>query len=325
MEINDIYNSWENLPLADDSNSLKLYPCSMQELIYPAFFSKDHLGSYLFLFPMPERVSSQESYPEEIQGCSTELVKIHGRDYFLLSLPDNDYWSIFKYLCREIFHDLQENAYRKNDTLLRQLSALLKKFSQFFKSTPLHFSREQAIGLWGELSFLKNILLSRFSPDEALLCWKGPTADDKDFVMPHTLVEVKTTESTDNKRISISNLKQLSEESGKDLYICLNVIQETDEGAGGVTLRSLVSSIRTVLENANDAIVVFNALLSMSGYQESSPLASKAYKCETREYYRVDNSFPRLTPLNIPYGVIAAKYTVDLALVAMAIGTPDFS
>lgn len=323
MDIKDIYNSWKQIPCACSPETLKLYSCSAEASSLPCFFSRDHLGDYLFVLKLPEEDVYDTPSLESLQGCGSRIASLSGQQYFVLSLEEHDTWSLFKSLCREIFNDFQEGAYLRNDKVVRRLNEILRRFSQFFKKSKQNFSREQAVGLWGELYFLRNVIFPLIAPTEAILFWKGPTAADKDFILPRALVEVKTTEQEDDKQIKISNLKQLSDEPGKVLYIYLNVIHEVESGMSGLSLNELVSSIRALLEKHDEALITFNALLGISGYLESSPYAEKEYLFRTGAYYPVTDDFPRLTHTNIPCGIVAAKYTVDLSSQHQSLFTPE--
>lgn len=322
MDIYDNTNVWEQIPLASANEGNELIPCEKgKNMLIPSFFSRSSDGDYLFLVRFPETTEPKHYRLTELASCQWGVSRIiEDAFFYTLALTDKESWWIFKMLCLAIYEELSNHECSTNDEFVARLNKVLQRYASFFRTARSAFSAEQALGLYGELLFLRNQLIPRYGIEQALHFWKGPEAAPKDFVLLTAEFEVKTTLDSGNARIiHISNLKQLSETPGKPLYLLLYTLRQTDEGCGQ-TLNALVDNIR--MHCSDKAELLFN-LLQKSKYDRASVFSEVPYEIANQNYYAIGADFPRLTTDSVPPELFSAKYSLNLEGVPTMTHTPE--
>lgn len=311
MDIYDDTNVWERINVPRRGEPCELVRCEQdREMNTPAFFARSLDGGYLFLVRFPETQEPKKIRITELQSCHWAVSKMEKDAFFYtLILTNKDSWWIFKMLCLAIYEEFRESSTSDNDTFVYHLNKVLLRYAAFFKTAGGAFTAEQALGLYGELLFLRDALIPRFGAPKALRFWRGPEAAPKDYSLPDAEFEIKTTlDSEDSRIVKISNLKQLEDSPGKNLYLVLYTLQQTDDGCG-TTLKSLVESIQMqCLESAD----VFLSLLQRCKYNANSVHAESPYEVVAVSYFAVNADFPRMTLSTVPREVTSAKYSLDL-------------
>lgn len=154
-------------------------------------------------------------------------------------------------------------------------------------------SREKALGLLGELLFLRSII-SLHGPGFALRSWMGPPRGEHDFSLPQAEFEIKTTRS--ERRVHrISSATQMAPSLGRELYLVS--IQITDAGPleTSFSLTSVIASIRESLGAQSNH---FEQYLHEAGWRDwFEEVFTQQYQFRSRpEAFRIDDSFPAITP-----------------------------
>lgn len=318
MSIFDDTNEWKQIQAAEKEDCLTLISCEVSKaMVTPAFFSRGADDSYLFLLRYPENEKSWNSRVMSLQGCSAYSCIIQGIPFFVFSLSSTDSWWLFKMLCRSVYETVQKDNCNTNDNFIKSINKVIKQYAVFFRHAHSgSFSREDAIGLYGELLFLQNCLIPVFGAEVSLLYWTGPLGAAKDFLLSEFEFEVKTTES-DEKLIKISNLEQLEDSNDTKLYLVLHNIHHADE-VTGITLNDLVQDVLKACSGNEKASSEFKGKLHMVGYDVTSDLAEVPYTLDSRTFYLVENDFPRITKKNISPHIRSAKYSLDLDGVSQA-------
>jgi hypothetical protein len=176
-------------------------------------------------------------------------------------------------------------------------------------------SAEDEIGLFGELSFLEALAVTRSATD-AIASWRGPNAEEHDFGFSDLDLEVKTT-TGERRRHWISTATQLVPSHGRALWLVS--IQITRAGAGhGRTLRKLVDDLGTELGEASSSR--FEDLLRASGWDaDHRDLYTERWQLRSEpKALLVDETFPALTPRALavlafePGGITRVRYEVDV-------------
>ncbi|MFJ3505298.1 PD-(D/E)XK motif protein [Streptomyces sp. NPDC090135] len=179
-------------------------------------------------------------------------------------------------------------------------------------------SAEREVGLFGELVTLRS-LISCLGPEEAVGGWLGPGAEEHDFSLAETDLEVKSTLS-ENREHWISSLTQLVPTVDKPLSLISH--QFTVAGTGqGKTLAELVAEVRVMV---GDAVVAdFDRRLAATGWR-TAPGGDNGRRFRSRTspmLYLVDETFPCLTPASLAdAGVLTSsitevRYRLDLSAV----------
>jgi hypothetical protein len=177
-------------------------------------------------------------------------------------------------------------------------------------------TREELIGLFGELWFLFVWLLPNVGITETVKRWRGPLGSRHDFEWIGKSVEVKATTSARGCIHWISGLDQLSHpEMGELLFFSLHLREEA--GATN-SLPLLIGTILEQIDSDSDATSHLEALLANTGY-----LPAHAEEYSKIHFHIIDESlfivkddFPRLIPQQfsrgIPKGIEQIKYEINI-------------
>jgi len=189
----------------------------------------------------------------------------------------------------------------------------LNHWEQFMKASGLQgLSREDRIGLFGELSFLKTMLGTGLAaPSAVVASWKGPGSANQDFRTGARAVEIKATTGNSPSVTKISNEHQLDDADCDRLYLMLAWLREQE--GGGQTLPQLVDEIEGGLPGS--VVQEFADRLALAGYH---PVHRHLYEdaCYTereRHYYLVEGVFPRIRHADLRNGVSRVEYRINLA------------
>lgn len=224
---------------------------------------------------------------------------------------------------KDLFDDLILSIYSKiyNISNTEEYSELFTrhffKWSAFFENKKTDsFSRDQVKGLIGELFYLKNLLLnSELIIDDILLSWRGPYDEGHDFVFELTDYEIKTVESSKNS-VRISSEFQLESEKGKELVLVVIFVNTDIEN--GLSLKSLINDIKTiVLDKLGDNSIFINAL-AQKGLTIGDLDQFEIYRYTPIEEISYDSSrenFPKLIRSSIPEEINKISYNIRLNLI----------
>lgn len=198
---------------------------------------------------------------------------------------------------------------------VRLVQAVLSKWRRFWSGiTNAGLAREEQVGLFGEIWFLRHWLLPIVG-NSAVETWRGPIGARNDFETAGYAVEVKTSSRVDGGHV-IHGLEQLL--APPDVRLFLFSLLVRDEGTGVESLPKLIDEVRQII--ADDALVLtqFEGILAAAGYDDvHAPDYSKTkYRIRTQALYQVDPGFPRLIPSSlsdgVPLGISKVTYEVQL-------------
>lgn len=179
-------------------------------------------------------------------------------------------------------------------------------------------TREDALGLFGELWFLRRWLGTLSAT--TMKRWQATDSARHDFQWQSASVEVKTatTQSAGPPVHRIASLEQLADPEQGQLY--LFSLQVCDDALAANTLHSLVASLTADLQADFQTLSEFNDKLAARGYSPADQQApARALRILAERLYRVDAMFPRLTrgtfqPSGLPAGIVGMDYQIDLAV-----------
>lgn len=214
---------------------------------------------------------------------------------------------------------MQESLATATAVVLQGMSSLLRRQSAL--------SREQEVGLLGELLVLESLLNSH-SPEDALAMWRGPESEEHDFSLYDSDIEVKTTTSEERTHW-ISSTHQLSPVGSRPLMLVS--IQLTPKmGLNSVALPNLIDHLGGRFGSFE---VRFRDKLEAVGYlSDDADLYTTEWALRNPvAFYAVDDDFPKLTPKELselrirPNQIKAVRYQVDLSTVKPDLldGTPE--
>jgi hypothetical protein len=175
-------------------------------------------------------------------------------------------------------------------------------------------NREEIVGLYGELYFLRTFLIAKgATAKRALDVWKGWDAGPQDFVDIHWIAEIKTSFSQKVKEFWINGKSQLSGAPGKAFFLCH--IHFDSSQIGSQTLSGLVAELKETLADVQ-LVEVFTRRLEQVGYDETLAVDYDHYKFPKSgdvKFYDVNrDGFPRIASVVGEDRIREVKYKVHV-------------
>lgn len=162
-----------------------------------------------------------------------------------LACPDPRNHRMFSGLCADLVGELPATGAADPTTVL----AVIERWRRFWTSSRDGLSRDEQLGLFGELWFLLEWLPAITT--EAVTAWQGPLQGRHDWVTSGTSVEVKTTGTATGPVVHrVHRLDQLDEPGTGTLYL-LSIRAVGDPNAAD-SLDSLIDRARTAAAAAGD-------------------------------------------------------------------------
>jgi hypothetical protein len=174
-------------------------------------------------------------------------------------------------------------------------------------------SREEYVGLYGELSLIEDGLKRGIQSLALLEAWKAPGGSNQDFHFGTTAVEVKTVTGNDVNRLRIANLRQLDDTGLNDLLLRRYAFDLREQA--GVSLPSLLEGIVGSFElaAAGSGELLLNRLREYGYVREMNhELDRMGFTKRLVDTYKVSARFPRIIESTVQIGVIDVSYSIDL-------------
>ncbi len=234
-------------------------------------------------------------------------------DWITIVCDEEVYEDIFLSMLRDLLHVIYAREIDSDGSQLLQLVIdRIKSWQKFLgKSKALTLTKEQEIGLWGELIVFLAMLESGCSPYILCNMWTGPENAPQDFIHSSVAVEVKSNVQQLLKKVKISSLEQLDSSEFSALFLICNILA-VDEHEGQ-TLAHLVSVLVNKLGEKELKQSFQNKLISYGYIEEYSMHYDTHYSVQKQYIFQIDSLFPALTPHNVPKEVVSALYTLDLS------------
>jgi hypothetical protein len=303
---------WRKISRSQTSNALnRLRADTGHPLDF--WYARDFQGRYIFYLDAKAEIPASGSLPRPAG------VEINAFDVgnsvcrLVLTLTDSAQIDIFRVLCADLMRATADVV--PNDgaglaitlTRLRRWQELLKKARNGILSS------SKIIGLIGELTLYKDILLPKLSAFDAANSWRGPYGDEQDFLLAGRIIEVKTQLSTSDQYLNISSEHQLDTSSGS-IVICHQTLDVPSSDAAPAT--SLNGLIQAILDEffALDigARDIFESGLIEAGYILRPEYDRPFYLRNTRTFYEVRDTFPGIRPAILPQGVDRVRYRIGI-------------
>lgn len=199
---------------------------------------------------------------------------------------------------------------------VRLVQNVLAKWRRFWSGIAQGvLSKEQQLGLFGELWFLNRWLVPALGVSAAITMWRGPAGARNDFEAPGTAIEAKTTGRVDGAHV-IHGLDQLLEPPGGQLMLFSLLVR--DEASGTENLAAQVAEARGLIAEDYALQSQFDTLLYAAGYDDrlTSEYEKLVLRIRGAGLYKVTEGFPRLVPAalvgGVPVGVGAVEYELRL-------------
>jgi len=197
---------------------------------------------------------------------------------------------------------------------VRLVQNVLAKWRRFWSGISQGvLSKEEQLGLFGELWFLNRWLAPTLGISEAVKMWRGPAGARNDFESVGSAIEVKTTGRLDGAHV-IHGLDQLLEPPGGRLLLFSLLVR--DEASGAENLPGQVAETRGLIADDYALQSQFDALIYAAGYDDrlAAEYAKLLLRIRGTGLYKVVQGFPRLVPASLADGVPVGVSTIDYEL-----------
>lgn len=301
IDFHKIYDDMSNQTIG---NQKKIPVCSCLEVFFGYSFEGNLRLSFL-----------SKITPPKIE--STKILHVvQGRE------NKNTYWTSFDLLnadLREAYFSFCENLIDSVSQITDEgtaLNLLKRRFitwkNLFQKATSQEISKEKLLGIFGELTVLKDIVAPRYGVNTAVLAWGGPDMQSKDFTINDTWYEVKSIGANANS-IHISSLTQLaSEYPGHLVVVHAEAVSPEFKGKCSAII-DLVKDILLMISDESIENMLVNKLHGI-GVDIFGNEIKDRFDVKSITSYAVNGDFPRITPENVPHSeIIGVQYELSVA------------
>jgi Putative PD-(D/E)XK family member, (DUF4420) len=192
-----------------------------------------------------------------------------------------------------------------------RVAARVRRWQSFLRETSTGLSPERQRGLFGELFFLRRVLLGSVPAPAAVGAWVGPNGAPQDFAFGEVAVEVKTTAGAQPQLLRITSERQLDTTALKHLAL-FHLSLDARDGAGQ-SLPDLVAETRKALQDPASADI-FEDRLFTAGYLDAQAVQYRTgYTVREAAIFLVGEGFPRLVEADCPAGVGDVAYSVAVS------------
>jgi hypothetical protein len=258
---------------------------------------------------MVEAVASGITVPDlpTFQNIELSITEVTGGLRIGMTLNDENLSQSFSVMCYDL---VQRSSKGINvpDALQIFLTALSHWADLFKQKLSGGLTRPETMGLLGELLVLEHLITKgSINVLTAVKGWRGPDGDARDIGFNGSRIEVKTQLSTKAITLKVSSLDQLDDNGGK-LHVVLNRISPAENSSH--SLNEVVSRLSDLLSQSRYALSEFERKLELASFDNNSGYSKEKFGLDQTIIYLVNESFPRLTPQNVPQGIFTVCYEI---------------
>ena len=170
-------------------------------------------------------------------------------------------------------------------------------------------TKEEEIGLIGELSLIEKLFVNNIDPADILKIWEGPNGGLHDFNHEKFLIEVKTF-SKKNKRIKINNIDQLNYLFFKNLY--LGGV-EIENSSTGETLVNIINRLNNNLFSDFNLNKIFEEKLNQYGYFDiHKDNYQTKYNVYKTYFFKIMDGFPTILKKDLNDGINDISFSIEI-------------
>ncbi|MBX5210787.1 PD-(D/E)XK motif protein [Rhizobium sp. NZLR11] len=227
----------------------------------------------------------------------------------VLSLEEPSRRDLFAEICSDCIRTVLRWEDEGENELVTVLAARLAAWRAFLRDQTSGLSRNEMVGLIGELLVLDRLLDENA---EAVAAWKAPDDGLHDFVLSGHGLEVKTALGP-TRQLHISTLDQLDDAGLASLHIAHVRLVES---VSGDTLGQITTLIEQRLNGERARSAFRNALLRRGLLPGGDANAGPRVACAGIDGYAVSDGFPRLLRNDVSLGIAEATYQVEVRALA---------
>lgn len=263
------------------------------------------------LVGFPESVCSDPVSIPESEGFTFRPVRLPGEPEIVqleVALRATQFLDLFGALVSDLITRVQ--AIRDDREALAVLVTRVQQWQKFLQHVrPEGLTREEQIGLYGELWSMRELVAPAVQVAESVRAWSGPTGGPQDFRFNGVALEVKTTTAREPQSIRITSERQLEGQGLSKLFLLL-LTAERQPGSGE-TLQSIVDEVRHRALSAGCGDL-FDELLLASGFVDGQvrDYGEQGYEVLKVRLLDVREGFPRIVASMLPEGVGDVHYSI---------------
>lgn len=277
-------------------------------------------GNRALLVPLSRTVIPIRREWPQCHGLELFAVQVAGASHFGVRLRNYQYTDVFAALAEDLAPRIASAGDEK--VAVRVILGRLRRWQKFLSASVDRLSVSRQRGLFGELYFLRHVLLPHVGARSAVMSWRGVFGSHQDFQFSSAAIEVKTTTAKQPQDIRITSERQLDNTGTPALFLFVAVLDEREvepNTAGqGETLPAAVAAIRNILGSHNLLRDTFDDRLLDVGYLDADAprFEVRRFALRSEQCLHVVDGFPRLLEANLPVGVGDVSYALSVAACA---------
>ena len=249
---------------------------------------------------------------DNIPNCKGWNIEVIGSQ-IVMSLKKKEYNEFFRDITNLKLTKIYLNKLHKEESINFLFKNLL--FAKNFfdgEELPKPLSSEKETGLFGELIILSEYINRKYSDEETLNYWTGPS-QKHDFTTENILLETKTTKNDGKKIIHTSSNDQISPIFEKPLYLSFVQIENNPSGK---TLKMLIDEITKKFEKKSNVLINdFYIKLRHYGYYDfHKDFYNDKYALKDCNFYFISNTFPHIKDIKEPEPIFDLSLTYKINL-----------
>lgn len=304
---------WKDIETSPDNSGL-IGHLVLESRPHEVFRARDSLGRRI-LFLVHDRASMSPTSLPKMAGLELEadLRKDDGKAMLSVRLENQDDADVFARFCDDIVMTVKGAA--NETTAVQAFIGRTWKWHALLKGARKKtLSRQDQLGLIGELRTMKDDIGSVKGIGAAVEAWRGSDGAPKDFELSGLCIECKARGAASRSKVRITSEHQLADVPGQKLALLVHTFAtaEKDE-IGAMDLHDMVSLIRSKVDAERpDLKLMLEEKLDEAGYENEHEYDVVALHRST-ENYSVIAGFPRIVPGNYQRGPIEVSYDLPLA------------
>jgi len=308
---NNFVNPWDKLDMPQRGHvSSRRVGTEYQ---YDFYFARDCKGSYMLVFSITSDVVV-EYEPISLNGMYVNNVSVGDAPSIVLILKNSLDWPIFLKVCVDLCEVSSGASTEKK--AVKSFYNRLRYWSYFLdRGYDDKLSKEEQVGLIGELLVISNYLIPEYNALDAVNFWTGADADVQDFFIADKRIEVKTCTSPSKNEVCISSAEQLYDAGCPVFLVVVYIGVATSEGEGVFSLSSLAMDVSERLKHENvEAYDIFVKKLAMVGMSLDGSYNDIFYCANQFKAFKIVKDFPRITSDELRVGVSRVKYMINIGV-----------
>jgi hypothetical protein len=301
--MNDFEFQWENISSSGHAaGRLRVYPDHLLD-----FFISYSLSGHREMVIEAKGLSNNFNDLPSFENLDLVFNQTNTGISIGLALTDSELVKSFSVMC----YDIAERS-RRGESIeaaavivvecLRSWAALLKRRGK------IGLTRNEAIGLWGELSTIDALLSEKNIKESPIIFgWRGPNGDQRDIGYNNTRIEVKAQLSTQSIGLKITSLDQL-DDRGDHLKVVLNRISPSETG---ISITNLIGKIQEILTTNRLAQSEFDRKVMLAEFDSNLDVCQELFGLDERIIFDVRDGFPRLIPSTVASGIKNTSYEIS--------------